>query len=159
MTTNLTYAQCYTHQNRPIQRQIHPMILARRSLREMNGQPVKDEELMSLFEAAKFAPSHYNTQTVSTINSCTLSLFLMIWLSHFSGDSFTVNATVKAGMTTWMRSSQETGSGPRMRAFLWWFCQRSSTRTRVKKKRLPRTALTRAQLGWQWRSKELREIW
>lgn len=38
------------YQNRPINRQIHPMILARRSLREMNGQPVKDEELMSLFE-------------------------------------------------------------------------------------------------------------
>lgn len=38
------------------------MILARRSLREMNGQPVKDEELMSLFEAARWSPSHYNTQ-------------------------------------------------------------------------------------------------
>lgn len=39
------------------------MILARRSLREMNGQPVKNDELMSLFEAARWAPSHYNTQT------------------------------------------------------------------------------------------------
>ena len=39
------------------------MILARRSLREMNGTPIKDEELMSLFEAARWAPSHYNTQT------------------------------------------------------------------------------------------------
>lgn len=50
-------------QNRPVTRQVHPMILARRSLREMTGQSIKDEELMSLFEAARWAPSHFNTQT------------------------------------------------------------------------------------------------
>lgn len=38
------------------------MILARRSLREMNGQPVDPKVLMSLFEAARWAPSYYNTQ-------------------------------------------------------------------------------------------------
>lgn len=38
------------------------MIVARRSLREMNGQPVDQKVLMSLFEAARWAPSYYNTQ-------------------------------------------------------------------------------------------------
>ena len=39
------------------------MILGRRSLREMTGQTIKNEDLMPLFEAARWAPSHFNTQT------------------------------------------------------------------------------------------------
>lgn len=50
-------------QARPSQRQVHPMILARRSLREMNGKSIRENELMSLFEAARWAPSYYNTQS------------------------------------------------------------------------------------------------
>lgn len=38
------------------------MILGRRSLRHMNGQPIAHEELMSLFEAARWAPSLLNLQ-------------------------------------------------------------------------------------------------
>lgn len=41
---------------------IHPMILGRRSLREMSGEEMSDEELFPLFEAAKWAPSHFNIQ-------------------------------------------------------------------------------------------------
>lgn len=43
-------------------RKIHPMLIARRSLRAMNGQPIDDDLLMTLFEAARWTPSHYNTQ-------------------------------------------------------------------------------------------------
>ncbi len=49
-------------QERPIERQIHPFILARRSMKHMNGKPVDHEDLMSLFEAARWAPSAYNLQ-------------------------------------------------------------------------------------------------
>lgn len=38
------------------------MILARRSLREMNGKPISQSELMSLFEASRWAPSYFNVQ-------------------------------------------------------------------------------------------------
>ena len=38
------------------------MILGRRSLRDMSGEEMSDEELFPLFEAAKWAPSHFNTQ-------------------------------------------------------------------------------------------------
>ncbi|CAG2165542.1 unnamed protein product [Oppiella nova] len=41
---------------------IHPMILGRRSLRQMSGEEMSDQELYPLFEAAKWAPSHFNTQ-------------------------------------------------------------------------------------------------
>ncbi|XP_054166541.1 uncharacterized 15.4 kDa protein in ask 5'region-like [Oppia nitens] len=41
---------------------IHPMILGRRSLRQMSGEEMTDGELYPLFEAAKWAPSHFNTQ-------------------------------------------------------------------------------------------------
>ncbi|KAF7489349.1 hypothetical protein SSS_02934 [Sarcoptes scabiei] len=49
--------------NRHAHYPIHPMILSRRSLREMNGRPVPNDVLMSLFEAARWAPSYYNTQS------------------------------------------------------------------------------------------------
>lgn len=41
---------------------VHPIILNRRSLRSMNGTSVDDDTLMSLFEAARYNPSHYNVQ-------------------------------------------------------------------------------------------------
>jgi nitroreductase len=41
---------------------IHPMLLSRTSPREMTGQEMTDQELMGLFEAARWAPSHYNLQ-------------------------------------------------------------------------------------------------
>lgn len=37
-------------------------MLGRRSLRAMNGTSISDETLQILFEAARWAPSHYNTQ-------------------------------------------------------------------------------------------------
>ncbi len=41
---------------------IHPMILNRWSPRAMTGESLKEEELMPLFEAARWAPSAYNIQ-------------------------------------------------------------------------------------------------
>lgn len=41
---------------------IHPLILNRWSPRAMTGEKITDEELMSLFEAARWAPSSYNNQ-------------------------------------------------------------------------------------------------
>ena len=41
---------------------IHPMILNRRSLRAMTGEPILLEQLFVLFEAARWAPSSYNNQ-------------------------------------------------------------------------------------------------
>jgi nitroreductase len=41
---------------------IHPLILSRWSRRAMSGESMSDEELFSLFEAAKWAQSSYNGQ-------------------------------------------------------------------------------------------------
>jgi nitroreductase len=41
---------------------IHPLILNRWSPRAMTGEELKDEELMPLFEAARWAPSSFNGQ-------------------------------------------------------------------------------------------------
>lgn len=48
--------------NRQLKCKIHPILWGRRSLRAMNGKPVDDQTLSALFEAARWAPSHYNTQ-------------------------------------------------------------------------------------------------
>ncbi len=41
---------------------IQPLILNRWSPRSMSGESIPEEELMSLFEAARWAPSSYNNQ-------------------------------------------------------------------------------------------------
>ena len=41
---------------------INPLILNRWSPRSMTGEELKDEDIMSLFEAARWAPSSYNNQ-------------------------------------------------------------------------------------------------
>lgn len=41
---------------------IHPLILSRWSPRSMTGEPVEEQELMTLLEAARWAPSSYNAQ-------------------------------------------------------------------------------------------------
>lgn len=41
---------------------INPLILNRWSPRAMSGESIPDDELMSLFEAARWAPSSYNNQ-------------------------------------------------------------------------------------------------
>lgn len=41
---------------------IHPIILSRWSPRAMTGEGLSDDELMPLFEAARWAPSSYNGQ-------------------------------------------------------------------------------------------------
>lgn len=41
---------------------IHPLILNRWSPRAMSGETISQEELLSLFEAARWAPSSYNNQ-------------------------------------------------------------------------------------------------
>lgn len=41
---------------------IHPLILNRHSPRAMSGEELEDGVLMSLFEAARWAPSSYNNQ-------------------------------------------------------------------------------------------------
>ena len=49
-------------QNRKPGYGINPLILGRWSPRSMTGEEISDEELMSLFEAARWAPSSYNGQ-------------------------------------------------------------------------------------------------
>ncbi|CAG2170309.1 unnamed protein product [Oppiella nova] len=49
-------------QARKPERPIHPLLLSRTSPREMTGQEVSDDELRVMFEAARWAPSHYNLQ-------------------------------------------------------------------------------------------------
>lgn len=44
------------------ERSIHPLIFSRWSPRAMTGDPIDDNDLMALFEAAKWAPSSYNNQ-------------------------------------------------------------------------------------------------
>ncbi|CAG2167266.1 unnamed protein product [Oppiella nova] len=41
---------------------IHPLLLSRTSPREMTGEDLSDKVLMTLFEAARWAPSFYNQQ-------------------------------------------------------------------------------------------------
>ncbi len=41
---------------------VHDIILNRWSPRAMSGEPISDEELFSLFEAARWAPSSFNAQ-------------------------------------------------------------------------------------------------
>lgn len=41
---------------------IHPLLLNRWSPRAMTGEPISEEDLKSLFEAARWAPSSYNEQ-------------------------------------------------------------------------------------------------
>lgn len=50
-------------QTREIEHPIHPIIAARRSTRAMTCEPIDDAVLKSLFEAARWAPSYYNSQT------------------------------------------------------------------------------------------------
>src|SRR5436305_441111 len=49
------------HQRKP-NYQIAPLLLDRWSPRSMTGEPLADEELFPLFEAARWAPSSYNGQ-------------------------------------------------------------------------------------------------
>ena len=49
-------------QNRKPEYEIHSLILGRWSPRSMTGGEISDEELMPLFEAARQAPSSYNSQ-------------------------------------------------------------------------------------------------
>ncbi|CAG2100413.1 unnamed protein product [Medioppia subpectinata] len=67
MTTNNTNETTYTYdqaviKGRNADHSIHPLILSRTSPREMTGQLLSDGELMTLFEAARWAPSFYNQQ-------------------------------------------------------------------------------------------------
>lgn len=48
--------------NRKSEYPIHDLILHRWSPRAMSGESISNEELMSLFEAARWAPSSYNSQ-------------------------------------------------------------------------------------------------
>ena len=48
--------------NRKPEYPINPLILGRWSPRSMTGEEISDEQLMSLFEAARWAPSSYNNQ-------------------------------------------------------------------------------------------------
>ncbi len=48
--------------NRNSKHKINPLFINRRSPRSMTGDSLDDETLMSLFEAARWAPSSYNNQ-------------------------------------------------------------------------------------------------
>ncbi len=51
-----------TSTNRVPEHPVNTLILERWSPRAMSGETISDEELMSLFEAARWAPSSYNNQ-------------------------------------------------------------------------------------------------
>lgn len=51
-----------TERSRKSTYQINPLILNRWSPRSMTGEELDNEEIMSLFEAARWAPSSYNNQ-------------------------------------------------------------------------------------------------
>ncbi len=42
--------------------EIHPLLHSRWSPSEMTGEQMSDQELFTLFEASRWAPSHYNVQ-------------------------------------------------------------------------------------------------
>ena len=50
-------------QNRKSDYDISPLILNRWSPRAMTGEEIQNEELMAIFEAARWAPSSYNNQS------------------------------------------------------------------------------------------------
>lgn len=50
------------NENRRIEHKINPLILSRWSPRAMTGEEISNEELMTIFEAARWAPSSYNNQ-------------------------------------------------------------------------------------------------
>ncbi len=41
---------------------IEPLLLRRWSPRAMNGEPISDDQILTLFEAARWAPSSFNEQ-------------------------------------------------------------------------------------------------
>ncbi len=49
--------------NREMENEVDPLFLNRWSPRAMTGEKIDKEELMSLFEAARWAPSSYNNQS------------------------------------------------------------------------------------------------
>lgn len=49
-------------ENRTPDYDVHPIFINRWSPRSMTGEPLTDEEIMPLFEAARWAPSSYNEQ-------------------------------------------------------------------------------------------------
>lgn len=49
-------------EHRQIDHLIEPLIYQRWSPRAMNGEPISNEEMLTLFEAARWAPSTYNEQ-------------------------------------------------------------------------------------------------
>jgi len=49
-------------ENRQPNHPIHPLLLSRWSPRAMSGEPISNDELMPLFEAARWAPSSNNLQ-------------------------------------------------------------------------------------------------
>lgn len=48
--------------HRKAEHPIEPLLLRRWSPRAMSGEPISDEEMLALFEAARWAPSTYNEQ-------------------------------------------------------------------------------------------------
>lgn len=49
-------------QNRKPEHEVNPLIISRWSPRAMTGEDIPDDVLMSLFEAARWAPSAFNSQ-------------------------------------------------------------------------------------------------
>lgn len=48
--------------NRPISTKINSLLYSRWSPRSMTGEPLREDEICALFEAARVAPSSYNSQ-------------------------------------------------------------------------------------------------
>lgn len=58
----MTVLDIDAHEHRETEHEIDPIFVERWSPRAMSGEPVTREELMRLFEAARWAPSSYNGQ-------------------------------------------------------------------------------------------------
>jgi nitroreductase len=82
--------------NRQTEYPIHPLIQNRWSPRAMSGEEMSDEELMPLFEAARWAPSSYNSQLWKFLyakrNTPVWDLFYQLMVEF--NQSWTKNAAV-----------------------------------------------------------------
>ena len=72
--------------------EINPLILNRYSSRSMSGEEILEEELMSLFEAAKWAPSSMNTQgwrfVYAKKNTKYFMLLFLLFLTYLMSGAF-----------------------------------------------------------------------
>ncbi len=89
-----------TINQRQVEYPVHTMFPSRWSPRAMSGEPISDDELLTLFEAARWAPSSFNNQPWRFIYAKrdTSSWEKIFSLMGEFNQSWTVNAAVLLGV-------------------------------------------------------------